>query len=775
MAIKSKPRQQSIQRRIHLSELLGDRGLWASVACFCLIALASYSNTFGVPFVLDDADSIVDNSTIRDLTNLGEILLPLPRGGTTIDGRPLLNLSVAVNYAVSELDVWSYHALNLAIHLLNACLLHGLLRRIFALPAIPEGIREAARPLAFCIALLWLVHPLQTAAITYVIQRAEAIMAMFYLAAMYCFVRMATAINPRRWMIATVLLCWIGQGAKEIMATAPVALLAMDASFFSGSIRAALRQRPRFYFALASSWLLTIGLMLWTRGRSGTVGYRGSSSTVDYWVAQCGYLFRYLQLSVWPWPQVFDYGANTPRWNGTQWPQVVGLILLIVGILALWRYRPKLAFLGILPMLILGPTSSIPVVTQTAAEHRMYLPLSCVLTVLVISVLAVSARLGFAPRQRRTILLGAAIPVAVFLAVATYQRNLVFETPRRLWEDTLQKRPDNIRAARELARILAKSDQAREAPALYERALAMKTNLPAAYCGRGCAWIAASDLQRATADFHEAIRLDPEFDEAYFQLAVTHSLEGKEEVALKYASEAIRLQPGNGNYYATRADIFAALGRTKEALEDFRRAIDLAPSNAQAHLHLGFLYYRHGETAAAIDTLRRAIYYKADFPDAEFWLASAYLRQGDLNSALNLAQKLTQKNGSATEWELVASIYEAAGDLNSLQHVLANALGKHPQSAALRLRAGRLLAQKGQWEAAVPMLREAAQLDPKSADTKTNLAAALFKTGDLQSAADQVQQALDISPNHPGALKLKSRINLKTNSDGVDSAVDQPP
>src|SRR5687768_4873243 len=165
MAIKSKPPQLPPAPRIPISEMLGDRGLWASLACFLAFGLVSYSNSFAVPFVLDDAGSVVENTTIRDLTNLSEILLPLPRGGTTIDGRPLLNLSLAINYAVSALDVWSYHALNLAIHLLNACLLLGLLRRIFALPAMPEAVREAARPLAFCIALLWLVHPLQTAAI----------------------------------------------------------------------------------------------------------------------------------------------------------------------------------------------------------------------------------------------------------------------------------------------------------------------------------------------------------------------------------------------------------------------------------------------------------------------------------------------------------------------------------------------------------------------------------------------------------------------------------
>jgi hypothetical protein len=171
-----------------------------------LAALAVYYNSFSGPFIYDDVVSITENPTIRHLWPVGRVLSPpvhLP-----VTGRPLLNLSLALNYALSGDAVWSYHALNLLIHVLAGLTLFGLVRRTLlrqgyggqALqqPVLSKQFGEASMPLAFVVALLWVVHPLQTECVTYVTQRAESLMGLFYLLTLYCFVRGADATGERQ-------------------------------------------------------------------------------------------------------------------------------------------------------------------------------------------------------------------------------------------------------------------------------------------------------------------------------------------------------------------------------------------------------------------------------------------------------------------------------------------------------------------------------------------------------------------------------------------------
>jgi hypothetical protein len=168
--------------------------IWLAAALLTGASVFAYANTFQVPFLFDDMPSIVENPTIRHLWPPGQALSPPSEGGVTVSGRPVLNLSLAVNYAISGLDLWSYHALNLAIHLLAGLTLFGVVRRTLRTlrgrsPLAGDGSESPASGLlhsdsdlvAFVVAALWLLHPLQTESVTYIIQRAESLMGLFFL------------------------------------------------------------------------------------------------------------------------------------------------------------------------------------------------------------------------------------------------------------------------------------------------------------------------------------------------------------------------------------------------------------------------------------------------------------------------------------------------------------------------------------------------------------------------------------------------------------------
>ena len=190
--------------------------------------LAAYHNSFTGAFVFDDLPSITENITIRHLWPLTGPLTPPHGGGLTVEGRPLINLSLALNYAVGGLNVWGYHAFNLAVHILAALVLYGIVRRTLLTERLRGRFGNAAAGLALAVALIWVVHPLQTEAVTYIVQRAESLMGLCYLLTLYCFMRGAVPGATKLWQVGAVAACAMGMASKEVMISAPIIALLYD-------------------------------------------------------------------------------------------------------------------------------------------------------------------------------------------------------------------------------------------------------------------------------------------------------------------------------------------------------------------------------------------------------------------------------------------------------------------------------------------------------------------------------------------------------------------
>jgi len=243
--------------------------------------LLAYHNSFTGSYFHDDFGSIIENPTIRQLWPIWKPLSPPYGTGWTVGARPLINLSVAVNYALGGYNVWGYHALNLAVHILAGLALLGIVRRTLLHRA---RFCAAADELALAIAVLWMVHPLQTQAVTYIIQRSESMMGLFYLLTLYCFIRGVESplmengkwfmgdgswrLGARLWYGLSVAACASGMTCKQVMVSAPVMVLLYDRAYVSGTFREAWRRRWPLYVGLASTWVL-LGLVLVLGGTFG--------------------------------------------------------------------------------------------------------------------------------------------------------------------------------------------------------------------------------------------------------------------------------------------------------------------------------------------------------------------------------------------------------------------------------------------------------------------------------------------------------------------------
>ena len=181
-------------------------GIILAGSVIVLAAWAAYANSFSAPFVFDDPMSIEQNPTIRHLDRLTDVLSP-PATATGAAGRPVVNLSLALNYTLGGLDVRGYHVVNTLIHALAGLVLFGIVRRTLLRPRWRESFGAAALPLAFAIALLWVLHPLQTESVTCVVQRSESLMGLFYLLALLQKHNIRCELSLERYMKCGAGLC----------------------------------------------------------------------------------------------------------------------------------------------------------------------------------------------------------------------------------------------------------------------------------------------------------------------------------------------------------------------------------------------------------------------------------------------------------------------------------------------------------------------------------------------------------------------------------------
>jgi len=411
----------------------------AAAAVIAVSVLLAYSNTYHTAFQFDDIPQIVENGSLKSLSNLTTLIT---------QSRGVSMASFALNYAWGGLDVVGYHAVNTAVHLSASVLAYFLLCSIFA----AAGTRVTwGRRVAFFSAMIFALHPVQTQAVTYIVQRMESLSSLFYIIALLCFVRASSAPTPVKrgaLYFGTVAAYILGFYSKESAVTMPAVMLLADIFFLSGkSLKGVLSRIPLYavLFALLAYFVLvTIKPLggvnaLVKQGPVATAAeqakgeaaprnvqpvYEGPSAGFsqtaitprEYLYTQFNVLVYYVALLAVPVNQNLDYDFpvakslfSAPAVNpGTVlnlpvWPPVLSFLLLIgitlLGVYLFFRSRgtPKaglfVSFFIFWFFIILAPTSSFVPIIDVIYEHRLYLASLGPFTIFVICVDALATRL----------------------------------------------------------------------------------------------------------------------------------------------------------------------------------------------------------------------------------------------------------------------------------------------------------------------------------------------------------------------------------------------
>ncbi|MGO8704843.1 MAG: tetratricopeptide repeat protein [Candidatus Brocadiia bacterium] len=643
------------------------RRLWTALACAAIVAcgIAVYSNSFNGAFIFDDVSAIQENAALRSPL---QSLVPPGKGGDSWPRRPVTNLTFALNYAFSGLDVRSYHAGNLLIHLLAALTLFGVVRRTLLLPALRERFAGVSTALAAAVALIWTVHPLQTESVTYMTQRFESLMGLCCLLTLYGLIRGASSEMPWRWYGAAIAACALGMGAKEVMVTAPVTALLYDRAFLSGSFSEAFRRRRFFYLGLAATWLV-IGALLLLYKASGGAGFGLGIGAWEYARTQPGVILRYLRLSFWPNSLCFDYSWPIAASARQIIPAAAAIAALLAGTLWALRRASALGFLGAWFFLVLAPSSSfLPIVTEVAAEHRMYLPLAAVVAGAVFAVYWLGER--FVRRVAESAgtrkLLGSLLAAAALLSATaalgyqTFERNTDYRDAISIWQDTVHKRPGNARALNNLGYAYSETGHADTAFLYFDKAIELKTGYAEVYNNRGAAFVKIGRPAEAVRDFDKAIELNPGYAAAYNNRAAVRLSAGRYDEALADCDKAIALLPEYAQAYGNRGIALMGLNRLDEAARDFDKAIELNPEYAAAYNYRAVLRLRAGRFIEALADWGRAIALQPGYADAYINRASAWYLMREYDKAF-ADLKAYEQLGGRPDPRFVEQLYHEAG------------------------------------------------------------------------------------------------------------------
>jgi len=553
----------------------------------CIAGIAVYANTLNAPFVLDDITSITNNAITRNF----QIVL---------NSRLVNYLSLALNYRLHGLDVTGYHVVNLCIHLANGMLVYTFLNLIHKAPRLAaSGLSNRDTGLlALFSALLFVCHPLQTQAVTYIAQRATSLATLFYLAthvlylaSRFCLSRKnAVAIGSAAFGTAL-----LAMATKEIAFTLPLTILLVEFIFFDGSL---WQKAVRLSYLFLPALFVPLALIP-------TLGARGSltelfaqltslTATIsrgEYLLTQFRVMLTYLRLLLVPLGQNVDY--DYPVYKVLS-PGVVASLVVIVALLAAAAYllvrarqqrQPELyvvAFGVFWFFTALSIESSIIPLPDVIFEHRLYLPSVGFFAALVTTLFIGRRRLqGQAPAAAGLVLPLLALVVLVLAGTAA-ARNTVWQDEVSLWEDIVAKSPLKARAHGNLGNAYQSRGRFEDAARQYQEVIRLDPNDPGAHINLGTTSYRQRQWAEAARWYRQALRLDPGNAAAHYNLGRTLTEDGKLPEAEQALLQALRIKPDHDPAHNSLGIVYFKLQRYDEALAELRAAVQLNPGNGEA-------------------------------------------------------------------------------------------------------------------------------------------------------------------------------------------------
>lgn len=602
------------------------------VIIIAVLGFLIYSNALRADFVFDDQIYIIDNPAIKDFSYFLNPLQVLQLPHFTADftyafiTRIAGYLTFALNYHLHGLDVTGYHVFNLLVHIISALLVYFLTRLIFQTPFFINAQQEEQHipfltPNVFALfaALIFVSHPIQTQAVTYIYQRVTSLATLFYLLSILAYVksRLSSAAPSKYGLYAISLISAVtAMLVKEISFTLPVMIALFEFFLYQGAYKKRVIALAPFFFTM----LVIPSALFIAEGDFSLEDINDSLHTLasfpdvsgtDYLFTQFRVIVTYLRLLFLPVNQNVDYDYHVYH-SFFALPVALSFLFLLflfsLGIYCFFRskdkgvkgrYELRIISMGTLWFFItLSIESSIIPIKDIIFEHRLYLPS-------VGFVMALMGTVALIVRKARSTTISKALMAIIVCSVvvlggAAYARNRVWKTNVSLWEDVVKKSPSKARP---------------------------HNNLGVAYENEG----RIDDAIRA---YLLAIQRDPLYEEAHYNLGLAYDKKGRTDDAVRELFTAIQIHPRHAQAHNNLGIIYGREGRTEDAIQEFLIVKQLTPNAVKAYNNLGIMYAREGRTDDAVKEFAAAIRLNPDYADAHYNLGITYRTQGSFDEAV---------------------------------------------------------------------------------------------------------------------------------------------
>ncbi|MBU4334889.1 MAG: tetratricopeptide repeat protein, partial [Candidatus Omnitrophica bacterium] len=615
-----------------------------------LLGLFSYSNTLNSSFHFDDFTFIIENPNIKNIDDIPSIFKTiLPQSS-----RFVCFLTFALNYKVHGLGVFGYHLTNLAIHLTSAILVWWLVILLCASPKLKlEFSKEDVSLLALLTALVFVVHPVQTQAVSYISQRFASLATMFYLACVCFFIKGRLVLERRRikrgvFLGLSAAAMILAMYTKEIAITLPIIILIVDRSFISKG------RQGRFYWismALVLTSIIIIPVMFDLGIKELFLAHKASAShsgdmitLPTYLLTQFRVFVTFIRLLVIPYGQNLDYDfALSKSIFETATMFCIAIVTLMIFFALKIKRSNKIAFFGIVWFFVTFAPNLVPR-RFVIFEHKIYL-LSAGFCIFF------NFWLFQKCKNKKFYVNIVSVIIAVF-ALMTFQRNKVWENEITLWTDVLAKSPNKVSPKVNLGNAYVLDGQFDIGLKYLNKAIDQDPKHYKAYLNRGVAYENKKDYLNALADYTKAIDLKPHYAKAYGNRGFIYDRLKKYDLALDDYENALKADPKIAKVYSNRGVIYKNREQLDLALDDYNKAIALDPRIKEAYGNRGVVYFKKGLYDLAISDQNVVIKMDPQNPIPYINRSFAYYGKNDIIGALKSA-KIAQSLGFKRETKYI--------------------------------------------------------------------------------------------------------------------------